>query len=504
MVTLVAKTFNDLEVETGRKFSPDLVVAKMDEKQVHKVGDFSFEFIRVTHSLPDASAICINTPAGRIIATGDFRLDPEPLDKLPTDTARLRELGDSGLLLLMSDSSYSDCEGRVPTESTLQESFHDVIGNAPGRIFVAAFSSNMNRTQMIINAAVKAGRKVALDGRGMLSYSEIAVEQGILKIPKGTVIPIAQAGVIEPSQLLVMCTGGQGEANAALQRMSEGAHKFVNLDAGDTVVISSSPIPGNEVSYDALSNRLKSLGVLLFRHVTHELDGCGPLHVSGHAKRDELREMINLVRPLCFIPVHGGKLRRSYHADLAVQEGVARENSLVLDNGDSLLMSEDGYQLLDKVKTGSILIDQNGLEVAGTIVKDRLVLESDGFISVILTIDQNTGMLLSSPDIISRGFIALKESEEVLSILRSELKRAVQQRFKRVDPDRFKLELKDFVSGFCFEQTGRTPIVLPVVNVVGSRSQPPKQRPAIAEPVQDEATKDLRFAEMRARLLGSK
>jgi ribonuclease J len=444
----------------------------------------------------------LNTPAGKIIATGDFRLDPEPLDSKPTDIARLKELGDSGVLMLMSDSSYSDCEGRVPTESTLQNSFHDVIGNAPGRIFVAAFSSNMNRTQMIINAAVKAGRKVALDGRGMLSYSEIAVEHGLLKIPKGTVVPMSQAGSIPSGQLLVMCTGGQGEDNAALQRMSEGVHKFVNLDAGDTVVISSSPIPGNEVSYDALSNRLKSKGVHLFRHVTHELDGCGPLHVSGHAKRDELREMISIVRPLCFIPVHGGKLRRSYHADLAVQEGIARDNSLVLDNGDSLLMSTEGYQLLDKVKTGNILIDQNGLEVAGTIVKDRLVLESDGFISVILTIDQNSGMLLSSPDIISRGFIALKESEEILSELRSELRRAVQQRFKRVDPDRFKLELKEFVSGFCFEQTGRTPIVLPVVNVVGSRRESSKPRPRAIEPVrEDEASKDERFRELRERLL---
>lgn len=270
-IGIVEKAFEDLYIETGLEYKPRVITAKLDSHERLKVGSFYVEFIRVTHSLPDAAAVCIDTPVGRIIATGDFRLDPEPLDRKPTDTKRLRELGEQGVLLLLSESSYADVEGRVLTESTLQQSFYDIIRKAEGRIFVAAFSSNMNRTQMIINAAVAAGRTIALDGRGMRSYSEIAVRQGILKVPKGTIVPIGQSSAIPPSQLLVMCTGGQGEPNAALQRMSEGQHKSVNLDAGDTVVISSSAIPGNEVNYDMISNRLKKKGVYLFRHPTHEM-----------------------------------------------------------------------------------------------------------------------------------------------------------------------------------------------------------------------------------------
>ncbi len=204
----------------------------------------------------------------------------------------------------MSDSSYSDEEGRTPTEHTLQDSFHDVIAKAEGRIFVAIFSSNMNRIQMVINGAVNAGRKVALDGRSMMSYAEIAVRQGILKVPKGVIIPMRDVANVPEDQLLVVCTGGQGEPGAALQRMSEGDHKYIKLKGGDTVVISSSPIPGNEIRYDMISNNLAKTGVHLYRHPTHEVDGCGPLHVSGHARRGEMRDMLHMTQPKFFIPVH--------------------------------------------------------------------------------------------------------------------------------------------------------------------------------------------------------
>ena len=243
-IGIIEKSFEDENADPT--FKPDLKTVNIDNHERVTLGSFAVEFIRVTHAIPDPAAICIDTPVGRIIATGDFRLDPEPLDNLAVDKARLKELGDEGVLLLLSDSSYADTEGRTPTEHTLQESFHDVIAGATGRIFVAVFSSNVNRTQMIINAASAAGRKVALDGRSMLAYAEIAVRQGILKVPKGTIVSMQQASSIPADQLLIMCTGGQGEPNAALQRMSEGEHKYINLNKGDTVVISSSPIPGNE------------------------------------------------------------------------------------------------------------------------------------------------------------------------------------------------------------------------------------------------------------------
>lgn len=498
-IGVVERTF--AEEQTGYK--PELVAVDIDNHERLKLGVFFVEFIRMTHAIPDSTAVCIDTPVGRVIDTGDFRLDPEPLDNMPSDTARLKQLSSEGVLLLMSESSYVDVEGRTPTEHTLQDSFHDVIANAPGRIFVAVFSSNINRIQMIINAAVAAGRKVSLDGRSMLGYVEIAVRQGVLKVPKGMIVPMQQTANIPDDQLLIMCTGGQGEPNAALQRMSEGEHKHINLKEGDTVVISSTPIPGNEIRYDQIGNRLSKTGVRLFRHPTHELDGCGPLHVSGHAKRDELREMLQMVRPKFFVPVHGGALRRRYHAELGIQEGILRQHALLPDNGDSLYFTSDTVEQGGQVSHGSLLVDQTGNVVSGLVVKDRLLLSEEGILSVVLTIDRKSGQLLTSPDIISRGFIAMRDSEELVNLLRAELRRAVQQRFKRVDLDRFKAEMREFVTHFLFDQTGRAPIVIPVVNVVSGKveartiyadKQPSAKQKAAAD--------QNRFQEMRVRLLG--
>ncbi|GAC1388403.1 MAG: ribonuclease J [Candidatus Saccharimonadales bacterium] len=501
-IGVTEKSFADDETNETSAFTPEFVVADLDSHEQLIIGLFTVEFLRVTHSLPDAAAVCITTPVGRVIATGDFRLDPEPLDHMPSDIARLKELGSQGVLLLLSDSSYAEVEGRVPTESTLQQSFYDIINQARGRIFVAAFSSNMNRAQMIINAAVAAGRNVVLDGRGMLNYAEIAVRQGILKVPKGTIIPITQATTIADNKILVMCTGGQGEPHAVLQHMSDGDHKNIKLHAGDTVVISSSPIPGNEVRYDMIGNKLTRLGVHLFRHPTHELDGCGALHVSGHARRDELREMIQLTRPKFFIPVHGGTLRRKYHGELGIEENIPRAHVLLPHNGDSLYFSAVTVEQGGSVPYGSVLIDQTGTIVSGLVVKDRLMLSATGIVTVTLTIDKRSGQLITSPDIISRGFIVMRESEELMSHFKSELRRAVQQRFKRVDTDRFRQEMTDYISHFLYEQTGLSPIVISVVKINRVKNegkntysaQPPLGAPKAS-------TDQKRFQEMRARLL---
>lgn len=517
-IGIVEKTFEDLAQEVGITFTPQTVVMNMDDHERLKVGTFFVEFVRITHSIPEASTVCIDTPVGRIIATGDFRLDPEPLDHLPSDTERLKQLGDEGVLLLLSESTYSDSEGRTPTEHTLQQSFHDIIGAAQGRIFVAIFSSNMNRIQMVINAAVAAGRKVALDGRSMMGYAEIAVRQGILKVPKGMIMPMRDAANIPDDQLLVMCTGGQGEPNAALQRMSEGSHKHIKLNPGDTVIISSSPIPGNEVRYDQISNNLARQGVHLYRHPSHEVDGCGPLHVSGHARRDELREMMHIIRPKFVIPVHAGALRRKYHAEIAIEEGWSRNNVLLPNNGDSVLFTPDTAVVAGEVPHGSLLVDQTGSIVSGVVIKDRIMLAEQGLVAVVLTIDKKTGNLMTSPDIISRGFIYMRDNEELMNTFRTELKRAVQQRYKRIDLDRFKAELKDHITHFLFEHTGGSPIVIPVVNIVGGGGKPngqPNQKPGTtAKPVIEQvvpptptpeeiaAEQQKRFEEMRHRLLG--
>jgi len=501
---VVQKTFEDSYAETGIEFTPQLNIMNMDTHERLKLGVFFVELVRITHSVPESTCIVVDTPVGRVINTGDWRLDPEPLDDKPTDAVRLKQLGDEGVLVLMSDSCNTQLPGRTPTEHTLQASFHDIIGHAEGRVFVAIFSSNMNRVQMIVNSAAAAGRKVALDGRSMISYAEIAVRQGLLKIPKGTVVPMQQVPNLPDNQVLVVCTGGQGEPGAALQRMAEGNHKHVQLHEGDTVVVSSTPIPGNEVRYEEIGNDLIARGVHLFRHPTHEVDGVGPLHVSGHARRDEYREMLHIIRPKFFIPIYAGALNRRYYEEMAVEEGWPRKSIIRAENGDSFLFTADAWEAAGEVPHGSLLVDQTGAIVNNVVVKDRVLLSEEGLVAVVLTVDKKSGNLLTSPDIISRGFIYMRDNEELMNNLRLELRRSVQQRFKRVDLDRFKAELKDHITHFLFDQTSRSPIVIPVVNVIGGKVE----AKTVHANKQSQSVEDLaaaqqqRFQEMRARLLG--
>lgn len=501
---IVQKTFEDAAAETGLQYKPDLQIMNMDNHERLKLGVFTIELVRITHSVPESSCVVVDTPVGRIINTGDWRLDPEPLDEKPTDAARLRQLGDEGVLLLMSDSCNTTKPGRTPTESTLQKSFHDIIAHAEGRVFCAIFSSNMNRVQMIVNAAAAAGRRVALDGRSMMSYAEIAVRQGILKIPKGTVLAMREMPNIPDNQVLVICTGGQGEPGAALQRMAEGEHKYIKLHEGDTVVVSSTPIPGNEIAYANIGDDLVRRGVHLYRHPTYEVDGVGPLHVSGHAARDEYREILHIIRPKFFLPIYGGPLPRKYYEEMAVEEGWARKNIIQAENGNQLAFTADSYERLPDVPNGSLLVDQTGALVSNVVVKDRMLLSEGGLVAVVVTVDKKTGNLLTSPDIVSRGFIYIRENEELMNGLRAELKRAVTQRFKRIDLDRFKAELKDHITHYLYEQTQRSPIVIPVVNVIGSKGDVKTSSGGRTKSSEDIAVEqEKRFQEMRARLLGT-
>lgn len=508
---VVQKTFEDLAAETGESFEPKCVIMNMDNHERLKAGVFMIELVRITHSVPESSCIVVDTPVGRVINTGDWRLDPEPLDEMPTDVTRLKQLGDEGVLLLMSDSCNTQLPGRTPTEHTLQQSFHDIIGKAEGRVFVAIFSSNMNRVQMIVNAAVEAGRKIALDGRSMMSYAEIAVRQGILKVPKGMITAMRDIATMPDDKILVICTGGQGEPNAALQRMGDGDHKYIKLNPGDTVIVSSTPIPGNNVRYEEIGNDLARKGVHLYRHPTHEVDNVGPLHVSGHARRDEYRELLHIIRPKFFLPIYAGYLNRRYYQEMAVEEGWNRNNIILADNGDSYWFTKDKFEKGSEVPHGNVLVDQTGSVVSNVVIKDRLMLAEEGLVAIVLTVDKKSGKLLTSPDIISRGFIYIRDSEELMNKFRDELRRAVEQRFKRVDLDRFKQEIKDHITHFLFEQTGRSPIVIPVVNVIGGKHigvEKPKQGNnglTATSPTPEEVAlqQQKRFEEMRARLLGA-
>lgn len=459
--------------EQGLDFEADCRVMDMDNHEQVKLGKLVVELLRVTHAIPESSAIVVDTPAGRVINTGDFRLDPEPLDAMPTDTKRLKQLGKEGVLMLMSESVNTTKPGRTPTEHTLQESFYELIEKAEGRVVVAVFSTNMNRVQMIVNAAHQFGRKVALDGRSMVAAAELAVRLGNLKIPKGTFVPMREVANLSDDQIVVICTGGQGEPGAAMSRMAAGEHQTIALKKGDSVVISSTPIPGNERSYQQIGDFLASLNVTQYRHPTYELDGSGPLHVSGHAARDEYAEMLRMVRPQYFMPIYGGALNRKYHQEIAVKEGIASSNIVMADNGQVVeLDATMAPKIIGTVTSGALLVDQTGSVVPEIVTKDRMLLKEDGFVVVAVTLEQKTGRSLSSPDILTRGCLAVRDNPELLDELRVKIKKLTAYKtVSRSNIDLFKLQLKDAVSDYIYSHTEKTPIVIPVVNVIGLRGK---------------------------------
>jgi ribonuclease J len=507
-IGMVEKIFENFGLPMPDGFELKTVVVNEETHERLKIGPFFLELVRITHSIPGSTCVVLDTPVGRIINTGDFRLDPNPLQHERSDTERLIELGNEGVLLLMSDSTTSDRPGRTPSESTIEPTFVDLFSRAPGRVFVALFSSNINRIQMLVNAATQHGRKIAMDGRSMMSTLEVAVKLGMIRIPKGTFVPIASAATMKDEELVVISTGAQGEPSSALQRMASGDHKYVKLKPQDTVILSATPIPesGNDKLIGDMVDNLMKMGVHVFRHDHRDVDGCGPLHVSGHASLEEYAEMLQMTKPKFFIPVYGAYRSKHYHIEEAVKNGVPRKNCLNSENGQVVAFTPDKMEVIGEVPHGTILVDQTGAIVNNIVVKDRVLLAEEGLVAVVLTIDKKNGNLLTSPDIISRGFIYMRDNEELMNGLRNELRRATQQRFKRVDLDRFKVELKDHITHYLFEQTQRSPIVIPVVNVIGSKGDVKtvhgtNDRPDKA-PEEVAADQQARFQRMRERLLG--
>lgn len=509
----VEEIFENFGLPMPQGFELKTITMNEDTHEKLKIGNFFVELVRVTHSIPGSTCVVLDTPVGRVINTGDFRFDPNPLDHERTDMERLKELGKEGVLALLSESTTIERPGRTPSESILEQSFVDIMEHAPGRIFIGLFSTNMNRIQMIVNAAVHHNKKVAMDGRSMVSTLEMAVRHGFMKIPKGTFVPIASSSAIPDDQLVVVCTGSQGEPSSALQRMANGEHRHIKMKDQDTVILSSSPIPetGNDAKVGAMVDDLMRKGVHVFQHITHEMDGVGPLHVSGHASMDEYLEMVDITKPKFFIPIYGPFRSKRRYIEVVVEQGLLpRANTVNAENGAVISLTDSKMEVTgEEVPHGTVLVDQTGAIVSNIVVKDRVLLSEEGLVAIILTIDKKSGALLTSPDIISRGFIYMRDNEELMNNLRQELRRAVQQRFKRIDLDRFKAELKDHITHFLFEQTQRSPIVIPVVNVVGGGSNNPKIDSSKA-PIPPKATQspediaqeqERRFKEMRERLL---
>ncbi len=440
------------------------VLPKPIKKKVVKYGQsinlgcFRVEFIRTNHSISDAAALAIFTPVGTVVHTGDFKVDFTPVFGEPIDLQRFGELGKKGVLAVMADSTNVMKPGYTMSEKTVGKSFDNIFAeNTQHRIIVATFASNVDRVQQIVNSAVKHDRKVVVEGRSMVNVITTATELGYLDIPDNTLIDMEQMKNYAPEKLVLITTGSQGEAMAALSRMAANIHRKVSIEPGDTVIFSSRPIPGNEKSVSKVINELAAKGAKVIIQDTH---------VSGHASEEELKLIYALTKPQYAIPVHGEYQHLMAHAKLAETMGVPKENTIVLSSGDVLEIDEQHAALVGKVQAQGIMVDGLGVGDVGNIVlRDRQHLSENGLIIIVLTLEKYTNQLLAGPDIVSRGFVYVRESEylmdEAKNIVYAALERCLDNNVS--DWSKIKTEIKDSLSDYLWKKMKRNPMILPVI-----------------------------------------
>lgn len=432
-------------------------------KDVVKVGCMQVEAIRVNHSIPDAVAFAIHTPTGVVIQTGDFKIDYTPIEGSPADLARFGELGNKGVLALLSDSTNAERPGSTMSERKVGETFDALFKRAVNkRIIIATFSSNIHRIQQIVDCAARYDRKVAVSGRSMINVVGIAVELGYLRVPSGVLVDIDHISRYPEDKLVIITTGSQGEPMSALSRMAMGDHRKVEVSNRDFIIISATPIPGNERLVSRVVNELLKLGA----EVVYEKEKMYEVHVSGHACQDELRLMLNLVRPKFFIPVHGEYKHLKKHADLAVSMGVKSENVIISDIGKVIETDSVTMKISGSVPAGRVLVDGLGVGDVGNIVlRDRKHLAQDGLIVLVVTIDSQTGDVLAGPDIVSRGFVYVRESEQLMENAKNVANLALKECLDKNmhDWNNIKSVVRDALSNFVFQQTKRNPMILPII-----------------------------------------
>ena len=424
------------------------------------VGCFSVGFIRVNHSIPDAVGLSIKTPVGMIVHTGDFKLDYTPIDGKMTDFRRFSDLGNKGVLLMLADSTNAERPGHTPSERTVGASFDKAFHNARSRIIVATFSSNVHRIQQVIDTAVRYKRRVAVLGRSMVNVVGISLELGYITAPEGTIIDIDEIGNFRGDQLVIVTTGSQGEPMSALTRMAMSDHRKVTIVPDDTVIISATPIPGNEKLVSKTIDNLMRLGA----NVVYGRDK--GVHVSGHASQEELKLMHNLVRPKFFMPVHGEYHHLVQHAKLAQELGMPKENIFLSENGQILEFTRDKGMVAGKVTAGMVMVDGLGVGDVGNIVlRDRRQLSQDGILIVVVTMDKASNRVVSGPDIVSRGFVYVRESEALMD----EARARVEQALERCEDENvkewaaIKSNVRDALGRYLFEKTRRRPMILPII-----------------------------------------
>ncbi len=425
------------------------------------LGCIKAEFIHTNHSIADAVAIALHTPAGVILHTGDFKIDPTPIDGEMIDLARIGELGNQGVLALMSDSTNSERPGFTMSEKSIGSTFESLFDKGTDkRIIVATFASNVHRVQQIINAAVRHGRKVAVSGRSMTNVLNAAIELGYMTIPKNTLIDLDEIDRYPKDKLVIVTTGSQGESMSALTRMAFSIHKKINIEPTDMVIISASPIPGNEKTVSNVVNELLKHGA----EVVHERQD--NVHVSGHACQQEQRIMIALAKPKYFIPVHGEYRHLSRHKELALQAGISSKNIFISDIGRVMELSEKSAKFMGTVPSGNVLVDGYGVGDVGNIVlRDRKHLAEDGIIIAVISIDKLTGECVSGPDIISRGFVYVRESEDLIDSIRSITADIVDEctNGSPLNWSTLKTRIKNDVGSYLYAKTKRRPMLLPII-----------------------------------------
>jgi hypothetical protein len=436
----------------------ELNVIQPNQKIV--LGSFTAEFIRVNHSIPDSCAIALYTDAGTVFHTGDFKVDYTPVDDVRIDLNKIAEIGSKGVTLMLGESTNVERPGYTESEASVGNTLNQIFASVDNnRIFVATFASNVHRLQQIIDAAYKTGKKVAVSGRSMANIMDVASELNYLKIPDNTYIDLRDINKYDDNELVIITTGSQGEPLSALTRMSKMEHRQIEIRRGDVVVFSAHPIPGNEKLVSRVINDLFAIGATVI------YDSVSEIHVSGHARQEELKLMLSLVQPKFFIPIHGEKRHLIQHKEMSLKIGLKEENVFLLSNGDVLEVDKNEAKLAGKVPSGNILVDGLGVGDIGNIVlRDRKHLSEDGLIVVVIPLKESD-KIADKIEIISRGFIYVKESEELIDDIKAVVVESIEG-FERRDMSQFnyiKNVIRDNLKAFLLEKTGRNPMILPIV-----------------------------------------
>jgi len=430
----------------------------IDENSQLEIGPFTIEFIHLCHSIPDALGVALHTPVGTILHVSDFKFDPHPVDGRLTDEAKLKRLGERGVRVLLSDSTNAETAGFTPSEQDLEKTLEAIISNAPGRVILATFASNISRVQQVIHVANRHGRKVGVTGRSMIQNTRMATELGYLTPPPDGLLTPDRMNHLPPNQVVVICTGSQGEPTSALVRMSRGEYRHLHIGKGDTVIVSATPIPGNEKMIQRTLDNLFRLGADVF------YDELWDVHVSGHGSRQDLKKLIELVQPEYFIPIHGEYRQLVHHSRLAREAGVPEERIFVIEDGQCMEVTSEGVMPGNTIDSGRVFVDGSGVgDIGATVLRDRRRLARDGFLAVVVGLDEESGEVLLGPEILTRGFIYMDEAEDFLEEAR-EMVWDVLDEYD--DTAQVIKHLKKKLADFCYQTTRRRPMILPLVTEI--------------------------------------